>query len=45
MMHITLISKYWNDIVENNITLTKQNEENATEWPGRKPEDGEILVI
>ncbi len=42
-MHITLISKYWNDIVENNITLTKQNEENATEWPGRKPEDGEIF--
>ena len=42
-MHITLISKYWNDIVNNNITLTKQSEVEATEWPGRKPEDGEVL--
>nr|WP_246439721.1 formyltransferase family protein [Bacillus benzoevorans] len=43
-MHITLISKYWDDIVNNNITLAKQNEGEATEWPGRKPEDGEIVV-
>jgi methionyl-tRNA formyltransferase len=42
-MHITLISKYWDDIVNNNITLTKQDNTLATEWPGRKPEDGEIL--
>ncbi len=42
-MHITLISKYWDDIVNKNITLTKQNESDATEWPGRKPEDGEVL--
>lgn len=42
-MHVTLISKYWNDIVNNSITLTKQNEVEATEWPGRKPEDGEIF--
>jgi methionyl-tRNA formyltransferase len=42
-MHITLIAKYWDDIVNNNITFTKQNEAIATEWPGRKPEDGEIL--
>ncbi|MCG1021396.1 formyltransferase family protein [Sutcliffiella horikoshii] len=42
-MHITLIAKYWDDIVKNNITLTKQNNADATEWPGRKPEDGEIL--
>ncbi|MEC1747894.1 formyltransferase family protein [Schinkia azotoformans] len=42
-MHITLISRYWNDIVNNNITPTKQDEYKATEWPGRKPEDGEIL--
>lgn len=42
-MHINLIAKYWNNIVNNNITLTKQNEEMATEWPGRKPEDGELL--
>lgn len=42
-MHITLISRYWNDIVNDSITLNKQNEANATEWPGRKPEDGEIF--
>ncbi|QHE53734.1 methionyl-tRNA formyltransferase [Pontibacillus sp. HMF3514] len=42
-MHISLIAKYWDDIVNNNVTLTKQNEVDATEWPGRKPEDGEIL--
>ncbi len=42
-MHITLISKYWEDIVSNRIELTKQDESQATEWPGRKPKDGEIL--
>lgn len=42
-MHVSLISTYWNDIVMNKITLTKQNEAESTEWPGRKPEDGEIL--
>ncbi|RXJ02258.1 methionyl-tRNA formyltransferase [Anaerobacillus alkaliphilus] len=42
-MHITLIAKYWDDIVNNIIKLTKQNDADATEWPGRKPEDGEIL--
>jgi len=43
-MHNTLISKYWNNIVNDKITLIKQNEEHATEWPGRKPEDGEIIT-
>lgn len=42
-MHISLISRYWDDIVNDNITFIKQNEANATEWPGRKPEDGEIF--
>jgi methionyl-tRNA formyltransferase len=42
-MHITLIAKYWDEIVNNKITLIKQNEALATEWPGRKPEDGELL--
>lgn len=41
--HIQLISKYWNDIVNNKIKLTKQDESIATVWPGRKPEDGEIF--
>ncbi|GAA0469203.1 formyltransferase family protein [Alkalibacillus silvisoli] len=42
-MHITLFGKYWEDIVNNNITLTKQNDADATEWPGRTPKDGEVL--
>ena len=41
-MHITLIKKHWNDIINNTVQLKKQNETYATEWPGRKPEDGEI---
>lgn len=42
-MHVSLISKYWKCFLDNNITLTKQNEANASEWPGRKPDDGELL--
>jgi methionyl-tRNA formyltransferase len=42
-MHVELIRKYWPDIVGNQATLTKQNEAEATEWPGRRPEDGEIF--
>ncbi|CDO03680.1 Bifunctional polymyxin resistance protein ArnA [Oceanobacillus picturae] len=42
-MHITLISNYWDKIVNNKVELTKQDDSKATEWPGRKPEDGEIL--
>lgn len=42
-MHIVLISRYWDDIVNDRITLTKQDETKATEWPGRRPEDGEIF--
>lgn len=42
-MHINLISKYWNDIVNNNVTLRKQKEADATVWLERKPEDGEIF--
>lgn len=42
-MHVELISKYWDDIVNDRVVLTKQDESKATEWPGRKPEDGELL--
>lgn len=42
-MHIKLISKYWDDIVNDRITLVKQDESKATVWPGRKPEDGELF--
>jgi len=41
-MHVSLISKYWDSIVNDTLVLTKQDNSKATEWPGRKPEDGEI---
>lgn len=41
--HVTLISKYWNLIIKNKAEMIIQNEVDATEWPGRKPEDGEIF--
>lgn len=42
-LHITLISRFFYDIVNDRITLTKQDETKATEWLCRKPEDGEIF--
>lgn len=42
-MHIELISKYWDDIANDRVVLTKQDESKATVWPGRKPKDGELL--
>lgn len=42
--HVDLISDQWKNIIENKITLTKQDESKATVWPGRKPEDGEIFT-
>lgn len=42
-MHITLMAKHWDDILNDKVALTKQNEADATEWIGRKPEDGEIF--
>lgn len=42
-MHVELISTYWEDIVNDRITLIEQDNSIATEWPGRKPEDGELL--
>lgn len=43
-MHIQLIRKQWAAIVDNTIQLRKQDENAATEWPGRKPKDGEITA-
>ncbi len=40
--HIELIRKYWEPIVNNAVFLRKQDHTVATEWPGRRPEDGEI---
>ena len=42
-MHIELIRRFWPGIVNDQVMLTKQDESKATEWPGRRPEDGEIL--
>lgn len=42
-MHVQLISKSWQDIVSNKIVYKVQDESLATEWPARKPEDGEIF--
>ena len=41
-MHTQLIRDKWADIISDNIKPKKQNEKLATEWPGRKPEDGQI---
>lgn len=42
-LHVELISKYWENIVNDRVVLTKQDDSKATEWLGRKPEDGELL--
>ena len=38
--HIALIEKYWNSLVNDTVQLIKQDEKDATEWPGRHPKDG-----
>ena len=38
-----LIRRYWKDIVDGSVKMKKQEHSKATEWPGRKPEDGRIL--
>lgn len=42
-VHIQLIKENWNSLINNQIELKKQDNSIATEWPGRKPADGEIL--
>lgn len=41
-MHCQLIKEYWHQIYGNTVQLRKQDDKIATEWPGRKPADGEI---
>ncbi|MFH5881242.1 formyltransferase family protein [Liberiplasma polymorphum] len=41
-MHTKLIRDKWFDIISDNISPIKQDDELATEWPGRKPKDGKI---
>lgn len=40
--HSQLIMKVIPQILNNTLSFSKQNEGQATEWPGRAPEDGEI---
>lgn len=42
-MHVELMARTWNDIVNGTITAVPQDHSQATQWPGRKPEDGEIF--
>lgn len=42
-MHIRLIRENWDKLINNSVQLKKQDDSIATEWPGRKPADGEIL--
>lgn len=42
--HVRLINQYWNDIINKTVKLTKQDENKATYWPQRRPEDGLIKM-
>lgn len=42
--HITLIKRVISAMRTGNVCMTPQDESRATTWPGRKPEDGEILA-
>ncbi|MCG7421124.1 methionyl-tRNA formyltransferase [Macrococcus epidermidis] len=41
-LHVELMKRNWNKIINNDLTLTKQEDKKSTYWPGRKPKDGEI---
>lgn len=41
-IHVELINKNIDDIYSGAINLTPQNNEDATYWEGRRPEDGEL---
>lgn len=40
--HVELMRDVWPRLVSGGITLEPQDEERATCWPGRRPEDGEL---
>lgn len=42
--HETLIQKLYDNLKNNNEKTYVQDENKATYWPGRKPEDGQILL-
>ncbi|MCI8661605.1 MAG: methionyl-tRNA formyltransferase [Lachnospiraceae bacterium] len=41
--HILLIQNNWERLLRGQVDFIKQDEREATEWPERKPEDGEIF--
>jgi methionyl-tRNA formyltransferase len=41
--HRVLMRKVWPDLLASRLELVAQDDTNATEWPGRTPEDGRIL--
>lgn len=40
--HMRLIGRFWDDMVDDRLALTSQDESGATYWAGRTPSDGEI---
>lgn len=40
--HRELIRRVWPGLASGHVTLTPQDHDQATHWPGRKPDDGEI---
>ena len=42
--HVSLIRSTWPNLVDGSFTLRPQDQSSATYWPGRKPEDGQILA-
>lgn len=42
LAHKALIRATWSSLVDDSIELMTQDDSQATEWPGRRPEDGEI---
>lgn len=42
--HVELIKQIFPELVSNTATFKKQDHSKATNWPGRKPEDGEISL-
>lgn len=42
--HILLIQNNWDRLLSGEVDFIRQDEQQATEWPGRRPEDGEIFA-
>lgn len=42
-MHVELMARAWPNIIADTITPVPQDHSQATQWPGRKPQDGELF--